>query len=175
MIEFYQCPDCGHLPVDQFRPFGEALVCPECSGHSVLTKKKSVWRFMHFTTLLRPFNRPGAYMHRLQLIETPWFSVRLHVIRNHDEDKHLHDHPFSFVSFVLWGWYDERRGDSYVQQVRWFNKCPMHETHRIVAKSHRSVVTLVFTKGRARDWGYSVDGWWIQWQKYKWRQRSGLL
>lgn len=55
---------------------------------------------MHFTTLPRPYGLEGVYMHRLQIVETPWFSVRLHIIKTRDEGKHPHDHPFGFVSFL---------------------------------------------------------------------------
>lgn len=40
-----------------------------------------------------------------------WFgiAVRLHYIKSPDRDRHLHDHPWAFVSVVLRGWYIEHR------------------------------------------------------------------
>lgn len=48
----------------------------------------------------------GSYMRRY-LLRTPWFGVRLHRILRADTNPHCHDHPFSFVSIMLWGGYRE--------------------------------------------------------------------
>ena len=47
------------------------------------------------------------YLTRLNLIKTPWFSVKLHWILRPDPDRDLHCHPWRFVSFVLRGGYEE--------------------------------------------------------------------
>lgn len=52
------------------------------------------------------------YMERYWLIGDDWkwwFAVRIHHICTPDYDRHLHDHPWSFVSVILRGWYIERR------------------------------------------------------------------
>lgn len=132
---------------------------------------RGVWRFMHFTTLPRPY-APGVYMHRLQLVETPWFSVRLHLIRFPDEDPHPHDYPFDFLSFVLWGWYDEARPGRAWRRIRWFNRCRAAGQHKILRISNRNVVTLVLTTGRHRRWGYQTEAGWVLWREYKAMQRE---
>lgn len=48
-----------------------------------------------------------VYLRRLYLIDCPLFGVMLHNIRRPDQDRALHDHPFSFVSLILRGGYVE--------------------------------------------------------------------
>lgn len=56
----------------------------------------------------------GEYMERYWLVpEKPWlpFAIRIHIIKRPDSDRHLHDHPFDFRTFVLDGMYIEERAD----------------------------------------------------------------
>ncbi|CAB4203506.1 hypothetical protein UFOVP1382_122 [uncultured Caudovirales phage] len=54
-------------------------------------------------------HRPiGDYMDRW-VWQTRWFTVRLHHIQRPDADVELHDHPWSFFSLILKGWYEEER------------------------------------------------------------------
>jgi hypothetical protein len=48
----------------------------------------------------------GSYMRRF-IFRHPFGTVRLHNILRSDEDRHLHDHPFDFTSFLLSGGYTE--------------------------------------------------------------------
>lgn len=50
------------------------------------------------------WRRPLAW-----LLQRFGIAVRVHKISAPDRDRHLHDHPWSFVSVVLRGWYHERR------------------------------------------------------------------
>ena len=47
------------------------------------------------------------HFRRWRFLETPWFGIYLHYIAKADEDKHPHDHPWSFVGIILWGGYEE--------------------------------------------------------------------
>lgn len=175
----YQCIQCGHAFHEDARVTAKRMCCRNCIGWMFPFTMKGVWRFMHFTKLPRPYDELGSYMHRLQIVETPWFSVRLHVILHADEDPHPHDHPFDFVSFILFGWYEERRHGAHPyfvsRCVRWFNCVGRNDQHRIVRKSRRPVVSLVFTKGRSCKWGYRMETRWRVWTDYKDRQKRGLV
>lgn len=46
------------------------------------------------------------YLARLTLIRTPWFQVLFHKFLISDDDC-LHDHPWPFLSLILWGGYWE--------------------------------------------------------------------
>lgn len=43
------------------------------------------------------------------LLQALGVSIRLHVIHTPDLDRAMHDHPWTFASWVLRGWYEEQR------------------------------------------------------------------
>ena len=49
----------------------------------------------------------GPLLTRYYVVETRWFAVYLHHLHTSDEDRALHDHPWSFVTFLISGGYEE--------------------------------------------------------------------
>ncbi len=104
----------------------------------------------------------SPYMARYYLLKIPWlkFRVHLHHILRSDEDFELHDHPWNFVSIVLWeGYLEELRG-GVVRRIR-AGQVVRHratDAHRLILA--RPAWTLVFCLGKKRVWGfYKWDGW----------------
>lgn len=59
-----------------------------------------------------PFDHLGDYMERYWVFNpkgffSRWFTARVHVIKRGDADRHLHDHPWSYTTFILAGGYTE--------------------------------------------------------------------
>lgn len=116
-------------------------------------------------------------LERWRLISTPWFGIYIHFIFREDLDRHMHDHPWHFWSFVLKGSYTEhlsrRPGDTIVETKvhRRFSLhgFPLHWAHKI-SFVKPGTVTLVFVGPKVREWGFFVDGpagdTWTSWQKY---------
>lgn len=115
------------------------------------------------------------YMVRYKLIETPWFAVRVHHILRSDGDRDLHDHPWSFVSIVLRGGYDELtpmtwRGDELIVVATRTITAPAviyhraEDLHRL--ELDRPAWTLVFTGPRRRHWGFQTRHGWVSWRTY---------
>ncbi len=123
----------------------------------------------------------STYIDRLTLITTPWFSVKLHRIYRPDQQRELHDHPWSFFSVILRGWYEENipcpidvcQGPEVAhivsRCVRWWNWKPAEGRHSIRHVSRTPVWTLVFTGPRRRIWGFWVDGGtrFVPWNEYE--------
>jgi hypothetical protein len=102
---------------------------------------------------------------------TGYSSVRLHKIMRPDHDRDLHNHPFTYRTFVVRGFYVEERQVGVVTQGRVphvvFNHAgsttrmtPQH-FHRISDATRDGVWTLFFmTRNRATrfstGWGFSV-------------------
>lgn len=96
------------------------------------------------------------------------FSIRLHRICRPDSDRHLHDHPSSFRSFVLRGWYEHEvegygdievnAGDTYVMRKGMF--------HRIFVVPPQGVWTLVIFGKRDTTWGFLVNGRKVPYTEY---------
>lgn len=76
----------------------------------------------------------SVYMERYWLIPYSWklpFAIRLHWIAGPDKDRYLHDHPWTFLSFILRGWYIEERP---VSNAKCFYGNDFELTYRTVRK-----------------------------------------
>lgn len=136
------------------------------------TSRFMLWRWFDII----PRGQTEVYLARLNVISTPWFGIKIHWINRPDQDRDLHDHPWWFLSLVLWGSYDEvtpavfeKDGEWFETQktrrIRWFNVKRAPQAHRI-SRVSRHVVTLVINGPKTRDWGfYTVDGW-VRWDHY---------
>lgn len=130
-----------------------------------------------FFGLLTVRNKDGSlYLQRLRLLRTPWFGVYFHRLHSIDSDRALHDHPWSFISFVLRGFYNEEvPGDLHVEGtrfrktrvIRWFNRHRAEDLHRISYISRSPVWTLVLVGPRRREWGFQVGDAWIPFDSYQ--------
>lgn len=122
-----------------------------------------------------------VHFKRWALLETPWFNIYLHKIFKSDEDKHLHNHPWNFKSFLLWGSYSELLMDKDFQDYAtlvdryWWGwaKRGTYLFHHLMLE--KPVWTLVFTGKRQGDWGYLVDGKFVGHQEYRLLKKEGKL
>lgn len=111
---------------------------------------------------------------RWQIWSTRWFNIYLHYINKADEDKHLHDHPWSFWSIILKGGYIESAADvgSAVPtkitkrgflHMAYRNK---HTPHMISVLEHPTY-SLVITGPGGRKWGYTTEDGWKDHENYR--------
>lgn len=133
------------------------------------------WRWKYIT----PPGMREVYLTRLYLLETPYGGIKLHWIHRPDNDRHLHDHPWWFLSIVLWGHYDEEVPEVYqtwmgpkvmhnrkrMQRIRWGTFKKPEQFHRIARLAPRTL-TLVITGPKVREWGFQTETGWIHWKKY---------
>lgn len=132
----------------------------------------------------------NPYMIRWRLFECPLFRIYLHKICRSDDDRHLHDHPFNFVSIILRGGYDEYRphvntiGLNVVARRRFlpptFVVRKATDLHRLdligkwihfigedrFEKVCRPAWTLVFAGRRLRQWGFQTEQGWVDHKQY---------
>lgn len=121
--------------------------------------------------LKTPDSHLRGYMNRYWLIspeeaarEALPHTARVHQILTKDNDRHLHNHPWSFRSIVLSGWYDEElllsdgsvmtkryaRGDTYTRTAA--------DYHRITAISSEPLWTVCFfTDCTKSGWGFLTE------------------
>ena len=103
---------------------------------------------------------------RWVLFRCPWFGVYLHKLCRSDYDRALHDHPWGFWSFVLWGSYDEVFDASRLEgfertettrRARWsLAYRPATWRHRVIISEGRPAWTLLLVEPRSRPWGFWV-------------------
>jgi hypothetical protein len=103
---------------------------------------------------------------------TPLGGIKLHHILRSDEDRDLHDHPWSFLSIILaggyWEWTQPAGG---VMLRRWYGPgsilwrpCP--SIHRLELPAGKTAWTLVFTGPKRREWGFHTVCGFIPWFHY---------
>ena len=108
------------------------------------------------------------YLTPLHLLKAPRFAVMLHWIHSRDTQPDRHDHPVSFLSFVLRGFYIEERGASRKRRrVRRFNYIRAMDTHRIIYVEPGTLTACVVLPGRPRVWGFHTPNGWVPWTEYR--------
>lgn len=107
----------------------------------------------------------------------PLLNIYLHKFLHDDEDRANHDHPWNFISIMLWGGYFE-----YVGTLR---ESPLYErrapsiAYRSANHAHRVVLhrrygdgtiqpawTIVITGPVIRDWGFWCESGWRHWKEF---------
>jgi hypothetical protein len=112
------------------------------------------------------------YLRRLRVVACQWFGLYIHWFHASDDDC-LHDHPWSFLTVMLWGGYWEYTpGPNNAVVKRWHPPLsirvrPAHWLHRIEIDPVRKPVTLVLRGPRVRGWGFQTSEGWVPWPEYK--------
>lgn len=117
----------------------------------------------------------SGYIRRLHLIKTPWFAVCLHWLLTPDPEPYLHDHPVTFLSIILRGWYLERRDSWTTLQLNcWYNFIRATDRHSI-CKVAPHTLTLCFMGPKTREWGFHTPDGWVYWKEYYRAQRLARM
>lgn len=117
------------------------------------------------------------YLVRLTIFDLGFITLRLHVILRSDDDRALHDHPWSFWTFILCGGYWEHQpandpDEPFTVSMRvWRSPLsllyrPTTHLHRIELKNDKPAVTLVVTGRKIRDWGFACHDGWRNWRLF---------
>lgn len=120
----------------------------------------------------------GDYMHRWIFL-TPWGTLRLHHILRSDDDRHLHDHPFDFTSFLLSGGYTEITAVEDQLDTAYFGSSTVpkfwprfsiirkvaEDAHRLILE--RPVWTFVIGGEKRRQWGFHTENGWVHHWEYE--------
>lgn len=122
----------------------------------------------------------NVHLIRYKLINTPFGGIYIHRFMRPDMDRHMHDHPWNFATFILNGSYTElfdplpnlygmSPGPTY---KRYWRKLSFHRMHtnqaHMVTKisNYTPLITLVFVGPKKDDWGFYTLNGWVQWEKY---------
>lgn len=117
------------------------------------------------------------YLRRFRLVETPWFGVKVHHIVAPDPGRDIHNHPWWFVSLILWGGYIEQTrhidplgeyGSPFrARRPRRWHYMSAAGLHRITHLPKGHAWTLVVNGPRVQEWGFSRGpGQWVDWRTY---------
>jgi len=102
-------------------------------------------------------------------------KIKIYFHKFHRSDAvDLHDHPWNFVSIILWRGYMEEVPDGsapgYRKQKRvWPGMIiyrPAHHAHRVVLLNEKPAYTLVFVSKYVRQWGFFTSRGWMNYKNY---------
>lgn len=115
-----------------------------------------------------------------------WIAGRLHHIVRADRSRDLHNHPATFISFVVSGWYRERRplcqnqsatldDLQYTDTIRRPGSIALRRAqhrHTIVEVSPGGCWTVVIWFRKRGSWGFWLrrDGSYVNWRDYEVRR-----
>lgn len=117
------------------------------------------------------------YLRRWYIIpRNPYSNVYLHEFRHSDDDRALHDHPWSSTSIVISGSYVEITPEgSFTRKTGDVITRPATAAHRIVIPDGEQVVTLFTTGPWEREWGFHCPQGWRHWKDFTALNDSGQV
>lgn len=110
------------------------------------------------------------YLTRWFLLRFKAFAVFLHLFHLSDEDRALHDHPWSFITFILWRGYLEHTPKGVSR--KWPGMIcyrPATWRHRVELVNGKKAVTLVIRFRERRIWGFWEPKGFVAWNHW-WQQ-----
>ena len=98
------------------------------------------------------------------------FNIFIHKFLKSDPDD-LHDHPWSYFTFILKGGYYEWVPGDNCEVRLWrgpghFRICHAESLHRIELKPGVTCWTVFMPFKKVREWGFISRGKWVQWEQY---------
>lgn len=100
----------------------------------------------------------GPLLVRYRLISTRWGGIYLHHLMRPDRD--LHDHPWHFVSLILWRGYTEVLNPAspyrVVHRPLSLIRHKATDAHRL--EMSRPAWSLFFVGPKVREWGFLTEG-----------------
>lgn len=115
----------------------------------------------------------NPYMLRWYLIpRNRWCNVYLHKFCRDDDDRALHNHPWAFVSLMLFGGYVEYHRSGFTLRTalsiafRW----PNHAHRVALLRDDLGAIlpcwTLVIAGPRVQEWGFFCPQGFVPWQEF---------
>jgi len=146
-----------------------------------------IWPHRVIDDTCRP--EAGPMLIRYFLFRSKYLGIYLHHFLRSDNDRHVHDHPWTFITFLIGGGYWEhipknheagwcgcgawhlRRNDDllpYIARIRRHRFSILYRpaTWRHWVEIDKPAWTLVFRFRRERDWGFITEKGWVDHATY---------
>jgi hypothetical protein len=95
-------------------------------------------------------------------------NVYLHQINRSDDDRALHDHPWSSTSFIIRGHYIEVTPEGrFERKAGDIVSRSADALHRLeVIEGEPPVISLFTTGAKEREWGFACPQGWVHWKDF---------
>lgn len=105
------------------------------------------------------------YLVRITIFQCSLFSIKLHKVLISDAGP-LHDHPWSYISLILFGGYTEHT----LTGSKWYSPLSVlyrkaDQPHKLEIPEGKTCTSLIFTSGKYREWGFNLSNTWISHKK----------
>lgn len=107
----------------------------------------------------------GPLLVRYFLFRSPWVSVFLHHLMSSDEDRALHDHPWTFITWLVSGGYWEHTTTERIWRKR-FSVLYRPAEWQHCLELTKPVWTVVVKFKSRRTWGFITKDGWQKWTNY---------
>lgn len=114
---------------------------------------------------------------RFAIFQTPRLSLYIHRLFKEDQDAHLHNHPWNFLTLVLRGCYfaEAEDGHWYLKRPGTWSRMTRDHYHKIAEIDEGPVTTLFLAYGEWQPWGYLVGDEHVEASEYRERKHKGRL
>lgn len=107
----------------------------------------------------------NVFFWRHTVFKCRWFAVYFHQFLRGDQDRCLHDHPWSFVSFIVWrGYWEEMADGLHWRRPGSILVRPAKTAHRVVVEPGTKPWSLVIVGRKSREWGFHESTGWVPWK-----------
>lgn len=125
----------------------------------------TLFRWKHIADLDFP---DTVYLSRLFLVKLQWLGLYFHIIRRPDYARCEHNHPWWFITVVLWGGYEEEvNGRRFVRRPGYVGFRSRTFTHRITRLRNGPSYTFVIRGYDFVHWGFrTIKHGFLMWEEY---------
>lgn len=96
----------------------------------------------------------GEKFTRYQILKTRWFNIYLHQLDAPNWHPTCHDHPWNFITILLWNGYQEfSEGKFWRRRAGSILYRPANFAHNVITPYGTSW-SLIFTTKKTRDWAF---------------------
>jgi hypothetical protein len=143
----------------------------------------SRWAILRRVKVYETGNPDHLLITRFRIITTPWFGVMVHALETPDETRHLHNHPWPFVTMILRGGYDQLWAPSLEDAAKAvatgaspitkrmragsIGRMNRHQFHAIATLHRRPTWTLFMTGPRGGAWGFATADGFVDHDEYR--------
>lgn len=94
-------------------------------------------------------------------------NVYLHRILTSDDDRAMHDHPWSNISYLLFGSYWEHTPEGkFLRKAGEVVSRPADALHRLEVIPGEEAISLFITGPKVREWGFACEHGWVHWEDF---------
>lgn len=150
----------------------------------IFSFKKTILYRDILDNIFLPSYKKTPYLTRYTLLSCKWFTIKIHKALISDPDE-PHDHPWNYLSIILWGGYweetilspnpkslYEKLFEYIPPTIKWYRPLSIlyrkgDKLHKLIIPKGKYCLSLIITFKKWRKWGYL--NYKRDWEEYKYQ------